>query len=139
MKNLNIFSSQTYLEHCIENESSLNDNKTKIGNLKKMLKDYSEILNIFESNKNQTLIDCDEVFSSIKRLYELKNYGTKIKEMKEKQERVRDAEFKLVANETTYNPLISLLEEYKNEPRVQVEEQHQEQNTFTSIFSKIFK
>ena len=116
-----IFILQNYLEQAIENEKSLIINNGKdrntLKNLERMVQEYEQIKKILEDNKGANSISCDEVFRIIDRLYKLKHYGDKIKEMKDKQQRVRDIESSMVARERSYNPADRSMKDYTEVPR----------------------
>ena len=67
----------------------------------KMLKDYTKLVEIMENSNNTDVISVDHIFGQITKLYDLKHYGEKIREMKENSEKGRDEALK---NEIIFDP-----------------------------------
>ena len=75
--------------------------------MQNMLKEYEsakEQLRIASIDNNDKAITVDKVFELIDKLYRLKNYGKKIRQMRESQENVRIVEMSMGDREVRYDP-----------------------------------
>ena len=100
---------QAYLKYSIDNSKSLlnkNDKNDKsVKNLEKMLNEYEIVKRSIDQSKDTKAITLEEVFALIPKLFELKHYGKKIKEMKDKNDSARQREHCLVSKEVKCNPM----------------------------------
>ena len=92
----------------MENEANKRDvDYDLVVRMQNMLKEYEsakEQLRIASIDNNDKAITVDKVFELIDKLYRLKNYGKKIRQLRESQESVRIVEMSMGDREVRYDP-----------------------------------